>query len=292
MVRCPSFVLTLIIIFLGGNFRADAAEREFVVVGYLPDYRIESCSPEQFAGVTDLVYFSLRPDANGHLPEAAVSEAVLQKLYAIKRLHKCRLLITVGGWDRSEGFPSIAKNQKTRAPFIAELLTFCRTHKFDGVDFDWEHPKDETELAAYGQLLAETKQNFRKHKLLVTIAQAGWQDIGKAGYQGVDRVHLMSYDHDYPQATLEKSQAEVKQLIDWGCPPAKIALGLPFYGRNEKGDARTYAELNAEGKLDPASDAVDGFAFNGEATIRAKIDFAFDQKLKGVMIWELGQDVP
>ena len=42
--------------------------------------------------------------------------------------------------------------------------------------------------------------------------------------------------------------------------------------------------------IDPSVDTIDGFAFNGTATIVSKVDFARERNLAGVMIWELGQD--
>ena len=140
-------------------------------------------------------------------------------------------------------------------------------------------------------MLKETHAEFAEHQLIVTIAHAGWQNLGREAYSTVDRVHLMSYDHDFPQATFEKSQADVERLIKAGCPRSKIVLGLPFYGRNRDGTARTYAELQGDSGLADDISIVDGFAFNGAAIITRKVRYARQQRLGGVMIWELGQDI-
>lgn len=269
---------------------AGADKPDCAVIGYLPEYRIEQVQPEHCRALTCLIYFGLKPQADGRIAASPVRLSVLKKLKAIKRLSRCRMLISAGGWERSDGFPALAGHQAARKRFITDVHSFCRQHGFDGVDYDWEHPKGAAELASYVRLLAETKAAFREDGLLVTVAQASWQNLGSEAYGVVDRIHLMAYDHDYPQATPGKGRADVERLIEWDCPPGKIALGLPFYGRNRTGMARTYAELVGTRQVDPDTDNIDGYAFNGRTTITAKVNFAMQRRLAGVMIWEVGQD--
>jgi len=264
-------------------------ESSFSIVGYLPEYRVETVSPEKLIPITDLIYFGIKPPANGHLPVTPVKKSILRKLHEIKHITKCRLLICVGGWGRSTGFPALAGNKDFRKQFISNMSGYCRANGFDGIDYDWEHPRGAKEISGYVQLLTETAKNFNKDGLIVTVAQANWQDLGKEVYRAIDRVHFMSYDHEFPQATLGKSKADIKKLLGWGCPANKIALGLPFYGRNRNRDARTYAQLIGKRQKNN-DDIIDGFAFNGRLTIKKKVQFAQEQKLNGIMIWELGQD--
>ena len=264
-------------------------ESSFSIIGYLPEYRVEKSSPEQLGPITDLIYFGIKPPANGHLPVTPVKTSILRRLHEIKHITKCRLLICVGGWGRSTGFPTLAGNKDFRKQFISNMSGYCRANSFDGIDYDWEHPKGAKEQSTYVELLTETAKTFNKDGLIVTVAQASWQDLGKEVYRAVDRVHFMSYDHEFPQATLGKSKTDIKKLLGWGCPAEKIALGLPFYGRNRNRDARTYAQLIGKRQKKDA-DIIDGFAFNSRHTVKKKVQFAQEQKLNGIMIWELGQD--
>ena len=262
----------------------------FVVAGYLPQYRIAEVTSDRLNAVTDLIFFGLHVPTPMEAMDLSIDDEVLRKLQSFRNDHDCRILVCVGGWDRSKGFVDIVGNDASRKRFIRLLTTFCKDHGFDGVDFDWEHPRGKVQIDAYACLIQETKAAFADRGWLVTVAQAGWQDLGPNVYRSVDRVHLMAYDHDFPQATLEKAESDVDRLIGWGCPPEKLALGIPFYGRNSGRQARTYADLTAETEGEIVGDLRDGFAMNGPATVRRKVRFAKRRGLAGVMVWELAQD--
>ena len=200
------------------------------------------------------------------------------------------MLFTVGGWNKSEGFAALAGDAQLRTEFIHDAREFCRLNGFEGIDYDWEHPEGAEQIRAFGKLLADTHADFAKHGLIVTIAQAGWQSLGMKAYQSVDRVHLMAYDHDFPQATFDKAKADVNRLVEAGCPRNKIVLGLPFYGRNKEGEAKTFAQLAESSSFDADVSVVDGYAFNGPTLIARKVQLAKEERLAGVMIWELAQD--
>lgn len=260
-----------------------------VVVGYLPHYRAETWSPERIGPVTDLILFAIEPRADGSLDVSNITPRLLEKAQAARERNGCRLLVCCGGWGRSDGFSKATADEATRRKLVENLIAFCRKHELDGIDFDWEHPEGAAQRAAYTALIVETARAAAEDERIVTVAVAPWVDIGKEAYRAAARVHLMSYDHAFPQATLEKSRKDVERVIGYGCPREKIALGIPFYGRDEARRAKTYAQLVDE-QTDASSDRIDGYAFNGPDTVRAKLAFARDAGLAGLMIWELGQD--
>ena len=59
--------------------------------------------------------------------------------------HGTELLICFGGNSRTNGFPEMVADAGARQRFIATLTSFCREHGLDGVDYNWEYPKDGTE---------------------------------------------------------------------------------------------------------------------------------------------------
>ncbi|XAL99168.1 glycoside hydrolase family 18 protein [Phycisphaeraceae bacterium D3-23] len=264
-----------------------------VVAGYAPHGRGD-WSVDETLPLTDILYFSVEPTPDGGVDTRYLSDQVGEE---IARLHTAyaegggvRILLCVGGWGRSEHFAAVTADDTLRARLVAELAALCETYGFDGIDFDWEHPQNAEQLADYTRLLVESAAALHPDGRMVTVAQAGWQDLGLDAYDALGRVHLMSYDHDFPQATFEESTAEVERLIAWGCPPEKIALGLPFYGRNEARDAMPYRALVARYAPESDDDLVAGFACNSPATVSAKTRYALERGLAGVMVWQVYQD--
>jgi chitinase len=267
---------------------------KFHIVGYLPEYRIADFDLERAESLTDLVCFSAKADPAGDLNLGRLTPAHLQKLKLLKDNKDVALHLCVGGWERSEGFPRLAAAPKAREKFAESLVRFCLDNKFDGVDLDWEHPQNETEHRDYAALLTVVKESFQPHGLQLTIAVAGWQALPAEAIEAVDRVHLMAYDANGRHSTFDFAEADVARLMKRGVPAEKICLGLPFYGRElqDRSKVMTYAEIVK--KFQPAGDVdeVNGLYFNGPATIERKTKFALSNKLGGVMIWEIGQDVP
>jgi GH18 family chitinase len=265
-----------------------------VIVGYLPQYSVANVSEAALGRCTDVAYFSLEPNADGSINEKNFSSSHMEKLMGAKKKHGFRLLITVGGWGRSSGFAAATSTKAGQKNLASNLVDWCEEYGFDGVDYDWEHPKNAEEAANYAGLIKATKDAGRASNLLVTAALAGWQTITPEGVEALDRVHLMAYDQGGRHSTLRGSISDVDKMIALGFPKPKIAMGVPFYGRHvEKRNSITYASLlerNRSAILEEGLDEVDGMYFNGPATMKQKCDYAKAEGLAGIMIWELGHD--
>jgi len=282
--------LALLVLFAGLSVLQAAKP---VVVGYLPHYRAGIIDKLPVEQLTDIIYFSVSPKADGSLNTANVKPAVLKKLTQRAHPKNTRVHICVGGWNLSAGFAPMTANAQARGVFVHSLTTFVRTHKLQGADIDWEHPKGETEIANYQKLLIELKRAFLPHRLWLTAAVAGWgRHVKPTTIPFIDRFHVMAYDQGTPHAPFDGALKDLRNWETQKVPKAKLVLGLPFYGRNAQGTAATYAEILRRHRPKPSADLAGGFHFNGPATIRRKTAYALQQQLAGVMIWELGQDAP
>ncbi len=262
-----------------------------VVAGYLPHYRTTIVDTLPVEKLTDIIFFSISPKDDGSLDTSRVKPAVLRKLTNRAHLKRTRVHICVGGWELSGGFAPMTANPTARATFIRNLTTFIRTHKLQGADIDWEHPKTQVEINNYQKLLIGLKRAFAPHRLWLTVAVAGWGKYIKAEtIPFIDRFHIMAYDQGTPHAPFAGALKDIKQWEENKMPKAKLILGLPFYGRNSQGTALTYSELIEKYRPKPDSDEAGGYHFNGPATIARKTAYAIKQGYGGVMIWELGQD--
>jgi GH18 family chitinase len=290
-------LLSVLLVFLLSHcsLAQDNPERgqdEFVVVGYLPDYRAPAYDPANAAQLTDLVFFSIQPTATGDLNTRALSNKNLAMLKAVKEKHGCRIHIAVGGWGRSNHFAAMSAQKQSRQRFVDNLVMICHKHGIDGVDLDWEFPSTTTEKVAFVALLSQLQSRLRQDKLHLSIAVAGLQDLPLAAYEAVDRIHLMAYDAGIRHSTFADTAKFVQRLIERKVPPAKICLGLPLYGRHIKPPrtALTYAQIVKRHRPAPDVDEVAGIYFNGIRTIEKKTAYAHQTKLAGVMLWEISQD--
>jgi len=270
----------------------EPAKKTFSVVGYLPEYRVNGLDETVCRQLDELVFFSVEPRSNGTLDTGRLKPAVIKQLGRLKRKYRIRLRLCIGGWQRSSAFAACSTSDSARTRFIRQMISFCQSHAFDGVDLDWEHPKGPVQQAAYTRLIVETKKAFTPLQLSVTAAIAGWQQLSPAAGKSLDRIHLMSYDADGRHSTFQQAQKDIDRLRRSGIPVDRICLGLPFYGRSldKKRTAHTYAEIVRRFAPASAVDETNGIYFNGPSTIRRKTRLAVSSGLAGVSIWEIGQD--
>jgi chitinase len=211
---------------------------------------------------------------------------------------------------------------------------------FDGIDIDWEYPK-EIDKFNFIALLGEFRRqlNAAGSDLLLTVAmgdnRATYQhlDMGAVALY-VDQVGVMNYDYSGPWsrvtglvAPLYSSPGDPQKAGDVdgtirgyeqaGVPESKILLGLPFYayswnqvssanhglfqsGEPSRIDVPYSYILSIQDKFtayrDPKSlapwlfDGTTFWTYDDEISLAAKLQYARQKSLHGVMIWELSGD--
>ncbi|OAI56776.1 hypothetical protein AYO47_08690 [Planctomyces sp. SCGC AG-212-M04] len=297
MTTIPRFLLVFTLVAgpaVANAQAADAPRPEFRVIAYLPEYRAAAFEPIHAHALTDLVIFSAGAAEDGTLDVTSLRRFPWAKVRQLKKETRARLILSVGGWGRSKGFPAVAADAAKRKAFAESAVRICLEQRLDGLDLDWEHPKNAAEEDGYGKLLAELRSQFEPHGLLLSATIAGWQKLTDEAISSIDALQLMSYDHKDRHSTFEDSAKDVQKFLDRGVPASKIVLGVPFYGRGitEHDKVATWRQIVEKDKPAPNVDEANGIYFNGPDTIRKKTHFALEKGLQGVMVWELGQDAP
>jgi GH18 family chitinase len=271
---------------------AEVPRPEFRVIAYLPEYRGAGFEVGEAQALTDLVIFSAAAGEDGAIDMSSLRRFPWARARQLKKETRARLILCVGGWGRSKGFPVVAAEPAKRKAFAESAVRICLEQRLDGVDLDWEHPKNAAEEDSYGKLLADLHYEFEPHGLLLSATVAGWQKLTDEAIASVDAVQLMAYDHDGRHSTFEGATKDVQKLLDRGVPASKIVMGVPFYGRGitDREKTATWRQIVEKDRPGPDVDEVGGVYFNGPDTIRKKTRFAIEKKLQGVMAWELGQD--
>jgi len=263
---------------------------DFAVIGYFPDYRV--LNPAWAQHLTDIIYFSAEPRPDGTLDTSRLNAETMQALHELKVQYGLRVHISIGGWERSSGFAAMTADSDTRGNFVENLTIYVLDNNLDGVDFDWEFPEDETEFENYISLLAETNEAFSVHDLIVSVALSPDLKETLSSYAIVDRVHIMSYDRGPYHSTYDQAVSDLQVFINAGLPREKLILGVPFYGRNNTPPYKALSYEEILRRFHPARDVdeVDGIFFNGIDTIQRKTCLAMQERVGGVMIWELAHD--
>ena len=230
-----------------------------------------------------------------------------------------------------------------------------QTYGFDGVDIDWEYPSapersgKATDFESYVKFLTFLKaalgRSGHKYGLSITLPSSYWYlknfDIVKLS-ESVDWFNMMSYDLHGTWDSSDKwigaivqahtNLTEINQALDllWrnDIDPAKVVLGLGFYGRSFtlanpsctdpgcpfSGGGRagectanvgtlSYAEIDrlvASGaKVDLIKDAAvkrvlwggdQWVSYDDAETMAMKVDYANTNCLGGTMIWAVSLD--
>ncbi|KAH7020780.1 glycoside hydrolase superfamily [Microdochium trichocladiopsis] len=256
------------------------------------------------------------------------------------------------GSDTYTTWSDMASTAENRAAFVKSLVAFMEKYGFQGVDLDWEYPG----IKAYGGASPDTEKLVR---LVKDMRDAFGRRFGismvlphhkpylmeydlKALEPYVDSFGFMAYDlHGIWEKGSDgtgkvQGQADIREigmamtpLWSAGVDPAKINLGLPYYGRGYTLKSETCADLGCTftgpsvpgkcaqsrgimmlseiqqllGEGTAKSSTIPGammkkltwsdqwVGYDDEDTMRQKTQWADGKCLGGVMYWSVDQDV-
>ncbi|RVE46555.1 hypothetical protein evm_008790 [Chilo suppressalis] len=280
-----------------------------------------------------------------------------------KKNPKLKPMLAVGGWgEGSAKYSEMAADPAKRQNFIQSALDIIFKYDFEGFDLDWEYPNRRDtvhgvdDIKNFSQLVKEMREEFDKHGLILTAAVSSVEASASQSYnisaisKYLHYVNLMTYDMygpwesltghnaglhkgDFdgttPREQLFTADVAVEYWLREGCPPEKIALGVPFYGHSFKlqsennSDVRApsngsgiagpytaqaglvgYNEFCAMLKSDPswtirrdhlakvpyAVNGLNWVSYDDPESIRYKVKYALEKKLAGIMIWSIETD--
>ncbi|CAG8257347.1 unnamed protein product [Penicillium salamii] len=184
-----------------------------------------------------------------------------KQLFLLKKQNrKLKVLLSIGGWTYSANFAQPASTDEGRTQFAESATRLILDLGFDGLDIDWEYPKDESEAGNLVLLLHKCREvldreaGADRHFYLTIACPAGPSNYEKMKFQEMtpvlDFYNLMAYDFagswdtnaghqanivpsgSNPASTPFSADAALNYYINvGGVPPSKIVMGMPLYGR-------------------------------------------------------------
>jgi chitinase len=340
------------------------APAEVWVTGYYPGYESSTMAPSNidFTTVTHVIHFSLLPQADGSIDSSAnsLSPSACATLVGLAHAAGKKALVCVGGASTETAFQG-ATTSANLGPFVTNIVNFMSANGYDGVDLDWE-PFNSADTTPYTNLvngLRTALNGFATHKLL-TVAAPAYPEYGDsptaeftmlASVQGqFDQINIMTYDlsgpyegwvtwfnspiydggYTFPLAPSElvpSINGAVSHFVNNGVLPAKLGVGLPFYGDIWTGgpgmtqprqswpatdvptvSTATYADIisgyytsniyhwdntaqAAYLSITNTPSADDEFiSYDDVRACQTKLSYVRNLHLGGLMIWELSQD--
>ena len=167
-----------------------------------------------------------------------------------------KTLLAIGGWNESldSKYSTMLASPTLRAGFVSGAVQFLQQHGFDGLDLDYEYPTaaDKPHFAAW---VSELRAAFQPLGLLLSAAVPTHSYKIDAGYDvpavaaALDFINVMVYDMHGPwEASADNHAAFQPRASDggngldvqsvmgaWlsrGAPAAKLAMGIPLYGKS------------------------------------------------------------
>ena len=314
-----------------------------------------------FSSLTHIIHFAVVPNGDGTLDTQANSLSVANSSDVVAHAHAAgrKVILCVGGGDTETLFQG-ATSAANLPKFINSLTNLMATRGYDGLDLDWE-PLPAADAQQYTNLvngLRAALDSFPQRKLL-TAAVGAYPPYGDsataqyllfAGLQNkFDQINIMTYDLSGPYDgwvtwfnsplydggsrfsgggnLLPSVDGSVNNFITNGVAPAKLGVGLAFYGFLWTGgssasitqprqgwtnaptvtavrystimaeyyqsnfyhwDAKAQAAYLSVTNANPAANAF--ISYDDLRTCQAKVSYARNHGLGGVMIWELAQD--
>jgi chitinase len=355
--RLASLALFSLFLVLCG-IPSQSAAAELWVTAYYPGTAEKIMPPADidFTVVTHVIQFALVPNADGSLDERANVIARTNAVDLVRRAHAAgrKVLICVGGANSGPRFQG-ATAPAHRAAFIANLVRFMNAGNYDGIDLDWE-PLSASDFRQYTNFALNLRSGMDASpaRKLLTAAVSAYPAFGDppasesvmfASLQShFNQINIMTYDLSGPYAgwvtwfnspiydggghfsstgrPLPSINGAVENFITNGVSPAKLGIGVAFYGDVWSGGVSMprqswtspptvtqipYSEImhayyqsnyyhwdtNAQAAYlsigKPGAVDQRFVSYDDERTCGAKINFARQHGLGGVMIWQLAQ---
>jgi chitinase len=193
----------------------------------------------------------------------------------------------------------------TLSVLVNSTVSLVTTYNLDGIVLDIESPNkvNQANMRTLIDTLYPLLNPLGKSIRVAGMTGKPSPDIGLTTAQEVDAIEVMCYDMsghpdqtngNFPHSSFTDTITAMKKWIKMGFPKNKLIMGIPIYGKDEALTEYPYSEIIEI--LNPTPDQDYGYIgaqyvwWNGINTTKAKVDWALQNGLGGVMIFAVGYD--
>lgn len=229
-----------------------------------------------------------------------------------------KVVLSMGGANAEAGWAEMTGNDSLRAAFVEDCRRVVDLYGLDGLDFDWEFPHGDEQVANYITLFKDVRRALGDDRL-VTAAAGFWGngfDLS-AAMEHLDYINLMTYDmgwqapyhhtavHRSPLAGVCTLDEALDSCLAKGLSPEDIVLGLAFYGKGDNTDFKawtSYRDIRLSDGMEQRWDSVacvpyvvDSLGklilgYDDPQSLKIKCDYIKKKGLKGGMYWRTELD--
>jgi chitinase len=210
-----------------------------------------------YSAVTHIIHFAIQPLPDGSIDDTTLCITPENSAALIKHAHAAgkKVLVSVGGEYTENAFLS-ATNDTNREKFINNLIHFITIRGYDGIDLNWE-PVAPSSKPQVTSLIVElrTALDAITPRPLLTAAVVWEPDLFAQLQDRFDQVNIMTYDLNgnwlngswfnapmydggywFPESgPAPSADGLVDMFISAGLNPAKLGIGIGFFGYVAKG---------------------------------------------------------
>jgi chitinase len=289
------------------NCIINAQQKDMIVGGYVPSWK--DCSAVDYSKYTHLFFSFLKPNADGSFIPFTPEVQQYFEVFKLQTKGKQRFISLGGGGD--ETMAAMAVKDSARNKFADSCLQFCKDNELQGADMDWEGIRDNINANNFEALMKVMSEKFHANGLLlVATVGYGWggEYYTAHALKYADWIQLMVYDQtgawaESPYGNHASFQHVLDAVSFWKrkgyTKSSQIVIGLPYYGykfNSGAGGLATQLSYSAIATNFPFLTAdineYNLIVFNGPGLIKQKTEYVKSKGFKGVMVWEVTQDLP